>query len=269
MSVDRIYYEKEEKFIPEEINATKEFLNDFYRETGVSFANIFPYYGIEEEDYLKEFRFVRYFLHNMQRKHLGVFYDMLNSSAYDMRTEIQFFSKLIGSSRNKYDREDIINYVASSPIVDGCYISQDKIHLESAYGSIVFQSIFELLDEEDLINFFNKYDLSDNCHNVSWELMSYYNKVNLITSMIKAGFKSEYYHTYLEQEGTIIDATSGIKTDVLNYNGLYLPREVSKVSKANAELEYERAISNHQFDNSSIKPKALRIAINKEKERGM
>lgn len=269
MSVDGIYYEKELKLIPEEINATKEFLSSFYRETGVGFDNIFPYYGIDKDDYLNQFSFVRYFLHNMQRKYLGVFYEMLKCSNYDMRTEIQFFSKLIGSSQRKYERDGAIHYASSSPIIDGCYRNQDKIYIESEYGTIVFQSIFELLDEEDVINFFNKYKLAENCHNVAWELMSYYDKINLVTSLLKSGFNAEYYHTYLEKDGVIIDAASGIKSDIESYNGLYLPCEVSNVSKDNADSEYERAISNHQFDNSSIKPKALRIAISKEKERGM
>ena len=269
MSVDKIYYEKELKHIPEEINAIKEFLNSFYHETGVGFASIFPFYGIEEDDYLNQFSFVRYFLHNIQRKYLGVFYEMLKCSDYDMRTEIQFFSKLIGSSQKTWERKDFISYADSSPIIDGCYVSQDKVHIESEYGSIVFQSIFELLDEEDIVQFFNKYKLAENCHNVSWELMSYYDKVNLVTSLMKSGFKAEYYHTYLEKDGIVIDAASGIKSDIESYNGLYLPTEVSKVSKDDVDSEYEKATSNHQFDNSCIKPKALRIAINKEKERGM
>ena len=269
MSVDRIYYEKEEKFIPEEIKSTKEFLDSFCKETGISYDNIFPYYGIEEDDYLTQFSFVRYFLNNIQRKYLGVFYDMLKSSDYDMRTEIQFFCKLIGGSFKESEREDAIQYVASSPIVGACYKSDDRIHIESDYGSIVFKSIFESFDDEDINNFFNKYELFKNCHNISWELMFYFDKVNLVTSILKSGFKAQYYHTYLEQDGIIIDAASGIKTDLRNYNGIYLPSEVSVVSKESADTEYENAISNHQFDNSDIKPKALRIAISKEMEKSL
>lgn len=267
MSVDKIYYEKEEKYIPEEIEATKLFLESFYKESGISFENIFSIYGIADDDYLNQFSFVRFFLTSIQRKHLGVFYDILKASDYDMRTEIQFFCKLIGSSFGKSKREEAIVYTSSSPIIGECYTKDNVVTIESDYGTISFKSIFESFDEEGINKFFDDFEQAGNCHNISWELMSYFDKVNLVTSILRSGFKAQYYHTYLEQNGNIIDAASGITTDLKNYNGIYLPEITSVVSNNYAETEYERVMATHQFDNSSIKPKALRIAIAREMER--
>lgn len=268
MSVNEIYYEKEEKFIPKEERATKDFLDSFYREIGINFDNVFPVYGINADDYLTQFNFIRYYLNNIQRKHLEVFYDMLKSTDYDMRTEIQFFCRLIGSSIKESDRDNAIAYACSSPIIGACYDNYGVVHIESDYGTILFKSIFEYFDDDvDINRFLKKYELSKNCHNVSWELMSYLDKVNLVTSLLKSGFKAQYYHTYLEQNGIIIDPASGITTNYTNYNGIYLPENVSVVSKEDADSEYEAAINTHRFDDSVIKPKALIIALNKEMEK--
>lgn len=264
MSADRIFYENEEIRREQDNDDISCFLNEFYRVTGVSFANVFRVYDISLDDYFQQLSFIRYFLITTNRKHLNLFYEMLKESSYDLRTEIMFFVNLIGRARSEYGRDSYIEYASQCPIIDTAERTDDGIFIGSEYGSIKFNSIFSRYKEGNIAKFINDNDLTQNCHNVSWELMSEFEKSNLIVSLIKNSFSLQYYHSCLGVEDEIIDIRNGIFAKKDNYDKLYQPKEILVLNSKKCESAYQEAIASGLFNDTKIEPKALIVALHQD-----
>ena len=210
--------------------------------------------------YLKEFIFK-----NMPEL-IPAFYKMLKSMGFITNMEVIDSIKLLASNDSLRALKESIDYLLNSSIINEIRMFDKQIILDTETGVFEFTRLIDYFEDNVLAKkYIQLYDLSNLCHQASWELMEYVDDCNLITSRIPVYFGSECLHTYLQEcnTGNIIDPAHRAMFSEENYERLFNPTIISKTPKKETIRIYQEAMKSEDFKDTNY-AEPLVIALRKK-----
>lgn len=197
---------------------------------------------------------------------LPKFYEILKGMGFITNMEVIDSIKLLANNDSLRSLKESIDYLLNSSIINEIRMIDKKIILDTEPGIFEFTRLVDYF-ENNLIakKYIQLYDLSNLCHQASWELMEYIDDCNLITSRIPVYFGSECLHTYLQDNktGNIIDPAHRAMFSLDNYERLFNPTIISKTPKKEAIDEYQEAMKSEDFKDTNF-AEPLVIALRKK-----
>ena len=234
MDYQEIYYRNEKQYHSINQQHFQKFLNVFKKETGIDTSHLATKRGIPTNDYRKQFYYLKYMVFINYPKYIKEFYRILENSKFDMSSEIVDAMKLIGKNTIYTFDEDIRRYILLSPLIDDVVNDNGNISIYSdELGDYNFCSTRKYLyKNKRALYLIQNYLTQGYCHQMSWELMSFLEQANLITTLLPAYFEGTYYHTVVQnQDNFIIDIANEIVIDSNVRDSLFKGQIISSTKK--------------------------------------
>lgn len=217
--------------------------------------------------YTEAFYYLRDLVFKNMPSMLPIFYEILMSMDYNINMEIIDAIKLLASHGSIKSLKESIDYLLNSSLINDIRMVNKKIVLDTEQGLFNFTRLTDYFEDNELAkNYIQLYDLSNLCHQASWELMQYVDDCSLITSRIPIYFGSECLHTYLQDNktGNIIDSAHRAMLSSDDYQRLFKPTIISKTPKNEAIEVYQEAIKSLDLKETNY-TEPLVIALRKKK----
>lgn len=241
----------------------KAFFEYFMELTDNCFIKCFPDNIVS---YTEAFYYLKDLVFKNMPSMLPIFYEILMSMDYNINMEIIDAIKLLASHGSIRSLKESIDYLLNSSLINEIRMINKKIVLDTEQGVFNFTRLTDYFEDNVLAKkYIQLYDLSNLCHQASWELMEYIDDCNLITSRIPVYFGSECLHTYLQDNktGNIIDPAHRAMFSLDNYERLFNPTIISKTPKKEAIYEYQEAMKSKDFKDTNF-AEPLVIALRKK-----
>lgn len=239
----------------------RELLNTFFRKYGRFTLSS----EIKNASYAHQFYSLKNFLQGNYPVYYYSLFEEMDSHGYNMRFELIDAAKVIGRKENRILKSQLFDYLKRSPIISEITKDATSFHVQSnCFNEIIFESIFDYLRKyPQALYWIENYIIEQYCHNISWELAKSLDNANLITALIPSYFTKEYYHSYVEHEGHIIDAANNTVYDRDVYEYLFQPKELSNTPGDIIEEKYREVISSDLFNSLRDKnlPQALVLGL--------
>lgn len=112
----------------------------------------------------------------------------------------------------------------------------------------------------------NQFTTQGYCHHLSWELMTYLEKANLVTSLLPAYYEGNYYHSVIRnQDGFIIDVANEAVYDDDTRDLLFKGHIVVETEKENLDKRLQEAIMDEDEESKESNfAKAMLLTLHKE-----
>lgn len=175
--------------------------------------------------------------------------------------------KLIGRNTTNILCEEIKQYVLLSPYINGITIHQGLISIYSEFGNFSFYSTRKYLQEnQKALKMINDYITQGYCHHLSWQLLNYLEKANLVTSLLPAYFEGNYYHSVVRnQDGFIIDVANEIVYEEEMRDFLFKGHIVVETEKENLDKRLQEAILDEDEESKKLNfTSAMLLTLHKE-----
>lgn len=271
MGYNDIFYENEEKYMNLNQNQFKNFIELFRKETGIDASKLYEKEGIEKDDYISQFYYLKYIVYTYYPKFINVFFNLLDNCGYDLSSEIIEAMKLIGRNSTSILDEDIKQYILLSPYIDDITNNKGKFTIHSNdFGDYSFMSTKKYLENnKEAIKLIKGYYTALFCHQMSWEMMKYLDDASIITSLLPSYFTGTYYHTTIRNEdGIIIDIANESVFDDQTRDFLFKGKIICETKKEDLENCLNDALLNEDEEAKKVDyPNAMLLTLHEQWKR--
>lgn len=222
---------------------------------------------IPMDDYCKQFFLLKYIVNLYYPQYICKFFQRLEKSGFDVSSEVIDAMKLIGRNTTNTLCEEVKQYVLLSPYINGITIHQGIISIYSEFGNFSFYSTRKYLQEnQKALKMINDYITQGHCHHLSWQLLNYLEKANLVTSLLPAYFEGNYYHSVVRnQDGFIIDVANEIVYEEEMRDFLFKGHIVVETEKENLDKRLQEAILDEDEESKKLNfTSAMLLTLHKE-----
>lgn len=190
------------------------------------------------------------FLYVYTSKHLDLFFNILKTYNYSMKTEISgailILSQLVDFDKNK----NAIKKLLKSPFIQD--ISFDKNHrftiYSEEYGKFIFQiASYYFRNNPDMKLYMQNNQLHHLCHQHTYYISQLFESFYSITAFCEAGISGDTFlhsYTYNEKENIIIDLSHNAIFDTETFYSIYTPMEISRTLNKNIDKELKITLEN-------------------------
>jgi hypothetical protein len=265
MGINELYYELEDKSADINLHKFQEFIDNFYNAIGNNLDKLVVS-DIGSDCPIEKFYYIKYLVCTYLKKYREVFYQVLESTGYNMKSELIDMMKLMGKTNDaKYDGE-LLNYVLENPYVNCITFDGDVIIIRSdKLGDISFISPSTYFkNNSEALNIVN--GKTDHlCHLVSSELLECVDNSKIITSLMPSYFEGTYLHSYIKDDkGFIIDGANQVVLLNDDYNRLFEPSIITECSKEELYKAYVEALKSGRVKESEGYYIPVAVALDKK-----
>lgn len=204
-------------------------------------------------------------------KSLWVVLDKIKEPFYSVLEETDFkivdmefnyiLSFILSISRKRENIEFIKELLIKEGIIDSYEEKNGNITISSKYGTLLFRRAQDEYKDEDLDKYLNNISIEDSCHEIAEYLLSKYDNYKAVTAIAVKNICEEYFHSFILDEGTVIDISNNIIMDKETYYELFMIEELNVVNYKEF-LEQSKECS--KYDESKTLYPLLRNAIYKK-----
>lgn len=266
-----IYYQKEEQYHSINQQHFKQFVESFTKDFKIDITEMTRKKGVQSNDYCKQFFILKYMVNLYYPQYIYEFFHRLEESGFDVSSEIVDAMKQIGRNTINTLNESVSQYVMLSPYINNVSINNGKITIYSdKFGDYSFYSTRNYLKEnKKALKIINKYTTQGYCHHLSWELISYLEKVKLVTTLLPAYYEGNYYHSIVRnQDDFIIDVANEAVYDDDTRDLLFKGHIVVETEKENLDKRLQEAIMDEDEESKETDfVKAMLLTLHKESKK--
>lgn len=257
---DSIFNSLESKTIARNDVIYAMFLDEFVRESGLSFNFIKKNDSFEN----KVIGIQNEFLYDSD--YVDLFFKIMRKYGYYMRQDIKDLMCKLGNLKYPNDNSDLIRKYLNSPVIDD--VSFDGVSkftiFSERYGKFIFELASYFFRENDrMASYIKSHKLPNDCHNHTYFMAGVLPTYYSVTSLCTYYFRGRYFHSYAydKERDLIVDLCSNAVMNKTDYYSLYNPREVSVV--LNMDVRDERKIAESKTQQPYSRCYLLKIALYK------
>ena len=170
-------------------------------------------------------------------------------------------SFILSSSRKRENLNFLKELLIKEGIITSYTEKNGNITIESKYGIIIFRRALDEYKDEDLDIYLKNISTEDGCHEIAEYLLSRYDNYKAVTAIAVKNICEEYFHSFILDEGTVIDISNNIIMDKETYYELFMIEELNIV---NYKEFIEESKESKKYDESKSLYGLLRNAIYKK-----
>ena len=148
------------------------------------------------------------------------------------------YSFIISVTKGRKNIDALYQVLTSKGVIDKMLVYEDETYeiISSDFGSIKFTKADKLINKEtsDYLDSLGS-NVKDGCHEISFYMIKNNPKLSAVTGISKKSLNSSYYHSFIIENGKVMDLTTNLVMDMDLYYSL---NEVEELNIANYE-EYQ------------------------------
>ncbi len=266
MTYTQICHEYENKYRFSNDVLFKRFLDEFCSISNIDRKLIAEDYGVMESDYTSFFWILHSYLFNHLPEQIPNFYRLLEKYQYNLNVDYVSMLRLTGHNIVDELEDNVKDFLMKTPYIEKVSSHQGQITIHSEkLGNITFFSTAKYFCNNHRVCYVLEHFPSiEDCHNISWKLMSRMPKSTLITSLLPMPFEGTCYHTVVRNaDGMIVDAANGVVLEESFYHQLFQDEVIVETE----DKDLEARLSSTSLMEGRSYPDALVLALHEQKKR--